>query len=323
MARNNRKQAVSYSVLIPSIWWHNLGFGESIQSYSSFSNEPKTVIVRGVETSRVNSISRGGDLGKSGPGPRAKADARRNARKTGDGSIFVQGFTPQRQYGSRPINKPLSCRNNVKINQEQFNGNQNPGGSSSSMETMSKRLSQEYTEYQQKFNSPPLSKRFDTKNYDREKFKELAKDPRANKEVFHKTTCDEARTALQSGMEGIVDNSQRIEKPICKSVDLDFKVDGPALYTHMDVKHPVGSEILRKQNSPYTLQEMANNMGGSIVKQKERFCGLQQGPESSENVLHIIDLAYVSSHEKEIVKEYCLKGAGSSEGIKFLNDNDK
>jgi len=57
MACNNRKQAVSYSVFIYSIcsiWWHNLGFGEPIQSYSSFSNEPKTVIVRVVETSRVN-----------------------------------------------------------------------------------------------------------------------------------------------------------------------------------------------------------------------------------------------------------------------------
>ena len=191
------------------------------------------------------------------------------------------------------------------------------------MEIMSKCLSQEYTEYQHKFNSPPVFKRFDTKNYDQEKFLKLSKDPRANKEVFHKTTVDEARTALQTEMERIVDNPQRIEKPICKSVDLEFKVDGPAPYTHMDVKHPVGSEILRKQNSPYTLQEMANNIGESIVKQKERFCELEQGPESSENVLHIIDLAYVPSPEKEIVKEYCLKGAGSSEGIKFLNDNDK
>ena len=120
MASNNRKQAVSYSILISSIWWHNIGFGEPIQSYSPFSNEPKTPIVRVVETSRVNSINRGGNLGK-----RAKADALKNARKTGGGSIFAQGFTPQRQYCSRPINKPLSCRNNVKINEEQFNGNQN------------------------------------------------------------------------------------------------------------------------------------------------------------------------------------------------------
>jgi hypothetical protein len=134
---------------------------------------------------------------------------------------------------------------------------------------------------------------------------------------------DEARTAIHAEIEGIVDNAQRIEQPICKSVDLDFKVDGPAPFTHMDAKHPVGSEILSKQNSPDTLQEMVYNMGKSLVKQKERFCGWEQSPESSENVLHIIDIAYVPSHEKEIAKEYCLKGAeevGSSEAIKFLND---
>ena len=68
---------------------------------------------------------RGGELGKSGPGPRAKADALKNARKTGGGSIFAQSFTPQRQYCSRPINKPLSCRTTGKLNEQQFNGNQN------------------------------------------------------------------------------------------------------------------------------------------------------------------------------------------------------
>jgi hypothetical protein len=125
-------------------------------------------------------------------------------------------------------------------------------------------------------------------------------------------------------MEGGVDNPQRIEKPICKSVDLDFKVDGPAPYTHMDIKHPVGSELLRKQNQTIDIKAMAYRMGNAIIDQKERFCGFEQGPESSENVLHVVDLAYVPSHEKEIVKEYCLKGAedaGSSEGIQFLNDN--
>ena len=61
------------------------------------------------------------------------------------------------------------------------------------------------------------------------------------------------------------------------------------------------------------------------MNQKRRFYGLEKGPKTSENVLHIVDLAYVPSHEKEIIKEYCLKGAedaGGSEGILFLNDND-
>ena len=46
-------------------------------------------------------------------------------------------------------------------------------------------------------------------------------------------------------------NPQRIEQPICNDLDLDFQIDGPGPYTHMDVKHPVGSEILLKQNSPW------------------------------------------------------------------------
>jgi hypothetical protein len=76
---------------------------------------------------------------------------------------------------------------------------------------MSKCLSQEYTEYQQQFNSLPVSKRFDTKHYAQEKFKELSKDPKANKEVFHKTTVDEYRTAIHAQIKGLVENPQRIE----------------------------------------------------------------------------------------------------------------
>ena len=57
------------------------------------------------EGSKSALIIRSGDLGKSGPGPRAKADARANAgvRKTGQtassgSSIFVKGYTPHNIY---------------------------------------------------------------------------------------------------------------------------------------------------------------------------------------------------------------------------------
>ena len=80
MAGNNRKQAVSYSVLIPSIWWHNIEFGEPIQSYSLYLNESKTPIVRIAETFIVNSINRGGELGKSGPGPWTTGKGRRTKK---------------------------------------------------------------------------------------------------------------------------------------------------------------------------------------------------------------------------------------------------
>lgn len=342
MASKNRKQAVSYSVLIPSIWWHNLGFGEPIQSDSSHLNldHPQMTIIQKVETSRVNSITRGGELGKSGPGPRGKADAIRDAqkmryiKKMRNGGIFADGFTPQRQYGPRPIdNKALTCRNNVKLIQDQFNnddGDPNLGGSSSSisMEKLCRRLSLEYLEYQKQYNLPAIPNRFDTKNFDQDKFIELAKDPKraeADQESFYKTPIDEARTAIQLEIQGIVDNPQRIEKPICKSVDLDFKVDGPAPYTHLDVKHPVGSNILAKQRPTADVETMAYKMGIKIARQKERFCKFEQGPKSSENVLHVVDLRYVPSNETEIIKDYCLRGAetqvvGTSDHIQFIND---
>lgn len=67
----------------------------------------------------------------------------------------------------------------------------------------------------------------------------------------------------------------------------------------MDVKHPVGSEILRKQNRKVDIKTMRYDMGERIVEQKERFCELEQGPKSSENVLHIVDLTYVPSYKNK------------------------
>ena len=187
------------------------------------------------------------------------------------------------------------------------------------MDTLGRQLSQEYNEYQQVYNEPPLSKRFDTTNYDPVRFQLLSQDPNAKRKVYHKKTVDETRSAIQAEIEGVIKDAQRIPKPYCHRVDLDFVISGPFPYTHLDFKHPVGSAILKKQNSPFTLEEMAYNMGESILKQKERFCGLEHGPETRDNTLHIVDLCYVSKKEKEIVIEFCIKGAGSSDGIKFLN----
>ncbi len=42
-------------------------------------------------------------------------------------------------------------------------------------------------------------------------------------------------------------------------VDLDFGVEGPPL-THVNVKIPVGSEVLRRQNQRISLEDMAYNI---------------------------------------------------------------
>jgi hypothetical protein len=82
-----------------------------------------------------------GDLGKSGPGPRAKADAARNARKTGGRSGFTHGFTPQRQYCSYHNNNPLSCRNHAKLKNNPFDNNQDPRVRNNAANTNSQNLS--------------------------------------------------------------------------------------------------------------------------------------------------------------------------------------
>jgi hypothetical protein len=68
---------------------------------------------------------------------------------------------------------------------------------------------------------------------------------------------------------------------------------------------------------------MAYKIGENIMNQKHRFVGLENGPASSENVGHIVDLCYVPGNEKSIVRQNILQGArdkGSDAGTIFLND---
>ena len=65
----------------------------------------------------------GGDQSKFGPGARAKADARRNAKSSGSFLIpGADGFVPSRNY--RPYQKPLSARRPGKIRKGPFNPDQ-------------------------------------------------------------------------------------------------------------------------------------------------------------------------------------------------------
>ena len=75
-----------------------------------------------------------------------------------------------------------------------------------------------------------------------------------------------------------------------KRVDLDFTVQGPVPFTHIDVKNPVGSEILKKQGQTISLKDMSYRIGQKILAQKQRFVGLENGPLGPENVGHIVDL---------------------------------
>jgi len=51
-------------------------------------------------------------------------------------------------------------------------------------------------------------------------------------------------------------------------VDLNYVVEGPHPFTHFDVKQPVGSEILLKQEQDISLEKMSYEIGEKIVGQK-------------------------------------------------------
>jgi len=169
-----------------------------------------------------------------------------------------------------------------------------------------------------------LPKRFDTNKCSAQNFKELAVDPRRSGTHYTRTSIDEARAIVQAKLENLVIEPTRPNPLTSKSVDLDYEVQGPAPFTHIDVKNPVGSEILAKQGQNITVEDMAYKIGKEIVNQKERFVGLKDGPASAENVGHIVDLCYVPVNEKAIVRQNILEGArsnkGSDAGIIFLNE---
>ena len=170
-----------------------------------------------------------------------------------------------------------------------------------------------------------MSPRFNTTNYSISKFKKLAEDPRAKeiKYKYNRVCIDEARSIVQADLENIIIKPSRPDGQTARKVDLDFLVEGPKPYTHIDIKTPVGSQILEKQNQKITLEQSSHRLGKKIVDQKYRFVGQENGPVSAENVGHIVDLCYIPNHEKEIVRQNILQGAKeqvSTEGIMFLND---
>ena len=191
------------------------------------------------------------------------------------------------------------------------------------MDKLANSLSPEYSEFQSKYYSESLPKRFDTNNYSAKEFKELAKDPRVDDGKYDRISIDEARTIVQGKSENLVIKPTRSDMETARRVDLDYKVQGPAPFTHFDVKNPVRSEILKKQGQTISLEDMSYKIGQKIVAQKHKFVGLENGPVAPENVGHIVDLCYVPSSEKTIVKQNILQGAvdkGSDAGIIFLND---
>lgn len=245
-----------------------------------------------------------------------------------------QGYTTTNGFQTKPTNphfkRPGQVQPNPRIApklQENPVDRNNLGQGSCrsskypSMDKIANSLSPEYSKFQNKYYSKSLPKRFNTNQCSVRKFKELAKDPRVL--TSDRVSIDEARAIVQAKLENLVIEPTRPDLLLARRVDLDYEVLGPAPFPHFDVKNPVGSEVLIKQGQTISLEDMAYKIGQNIVDQKHRFVGLENGPASSENVGHIVDLCYVPGNEKSIVRQTILQGArdkGSDAGIIFLNE---
>ena len=70
-------------------------------------------------------------------------------------------------------------------------------------------------------------------------------------------------------------------------------------------------------------ESVAFNMGKKSVNQKKRFIGLNKGPKSKEDVIHLYNFKNIRNNaEKPFLVQAVLNGAGQAgytDGILFLN----
>ena len=160
-----------------------------------------------------------------------------------------QGHTPTEGFQPGRINPGFGHRGQVqstpriapklqKRPMDKHNPRQGSCKSSNhlSIDKLAHSLSPEYSEFQKKYYSESLPKRFDTNNYSTNEFKKLAQDPRSSDTKFDRVSIDEARTVVQAKLEKLVIEPARPGMELAKRVDIDFIVQGLAPFTHIDIK---------------------------------------------------------------------------------------
>lgn len=144
--------------------------------------------------------------------------------------------------------------------------------------------------------------------------------------VFDEKTIFEAQGSLEGELKGFYKDVKHTTNP---KVDLDYEVTcvktGKRLF--LDHKGMIDFGSLADQginvaNFP-THEEVAFKMGKDSVGQKERFLGLEKGPQSLDDVLHLYNFKNIRNPD-EIpgLMQAVLNGAeqaGYTDGVRFLN----
>ena len=73
-------------------------------------------------------------------------------------------------------------------------------------------------------------------------------------------------------------------------MDLNYKIQTSAPFTHFDVKNPIKSKLLKKQGQTISLEDMAYKIGQNIVVNKHKFVNVSNSLIDYKNVDNAVGL---------------------------------
>ena len=165
---------------------------------------------------------------------------------------------------------------------------------------------------------------YQTDNISEDRFVELSKNPQTGQ--LDEKSIYETEGGLQGELEGLYSDLRRPKNP---KVDIDFEATSVETGQTIFVGHKgmIDFASLVEKGidiSGYpTHESVAFNMGKDSIQQKDLFIGLDNGPKSRADVLHLYNFKKIRNNaEKPVLIQAVLNGAeqsGYTDGIRFIN----
>lgn len=222
---------------------------------------------------------------------------------------------------SNPFNtkSPNQCQNPNYFNQTQTQTQKKKKKKKNSRHVSKEQVIQRYQDFMSK-----MKKKGYEVNISEDRFIQLSTNPQTGK--FDEKSIFETEGGLELEAKGMVNNLRR---PDNLKVDLDFVAErvGSGETIFIDHKGMIDFGSLSDKGidiSGFPSHEsIAFNMGKDSVDQKRKFIGMDQGPTSMEQVVHLYNFENIRNRtETPLLMQAVLNGAeqtGYMSGIIFLN----
>lgn len=163
---------------------------------------------------------------------------------------------------------------------------------------------------------------YDVTNLTEQRFYELARNTQTGK--FDEKSLKETIGGLKAEVSKNI--FTKLRRPENLKVDLDFQAElissGKTVF--IDHKQMEDFTVLAEKKSINVSnfpdhQTVAYNMGKKSMLQKKKFIGLENGPKSPNDTIHLVNFGGIQNLTEipELIESF-LKGAGQSEGILFI-----